>query len=783
MAAPPPVPERPPRPLGDLDAAPATDLVELAVAKLGGPAPSTRHKVRVSMREFLAFLAEFPGDTWQKRWDAADLNQPGRPVGEVADREELHQRRLNRGAGEAFAMRLIQPTLLAFRSYQFFYYARWFRAIAQDSLLEECCERIWQRPLSRGRLNTAVAEVCCALTVFGIDLRDLTPEALLYFSLQGRQHGVTMGSVPAHGAFGGTVLWPVLHEMGIFPKMAPTTLRGAITVGQRPIADLVDDHQLTNTPVRNLLVDYLTRRSVTMDYNSLQHLTSYLVPLFWKIIEEINPDQTDLRLDDEVVHAWRTRIATRPDGHPRQQLDAVLLGVRSLYLDLHSWAAAEPERWAHWVAPCPVRDDEFRAANRRRRRQKERIAARTRERQPLIPVLSAAVTDRWHELRTLLEAAQAVNLGKPFVHAGVQYQRTTSNHEIERNTRRNPPVRVINRDTGQLIRLTHDENQAFWEWAVIETLRLSGVRVEELSELTHLSVRNYQRPNGEVVALLVIAPSKSDHERVIPMSAELFHVIAQVIRRHLRNHGTVPIAARYDLHEKVWQDPLPYLFQGMFGAAHRAFSTSTLWKIIRRAVDRIVPAHPEFQGLQLSPHDLRRHFATELVNGGLPIHIGAALLGHVDIQTTRGYVAVFEEQIVARYQEFLDRRRAQRPETEYQPVDDDEWSEFQQHFGRRRVELGTCGRPYGTPCQHEHACLRCPMLSVDPRMLERLDELETDLMVRRKRANEENWLGEVEGIDLTLTFLRSKRQQAHRTIQSGTPGHTDLGMPALRREG
>src|SRR5204862_741124 len=28
-----------------------------------------------------------------------------------------------------------------------------------------------------------------------------------------------------------------------------------------------------------------------------------------------------------------------------------------------------------------------------------------------------------------------------------------------------------------------------------------------------------------------------------------------------------------------------------------------------------------------------------------------------------------------------------------------------EHFDKRKVELGTCGRPYGTPCQHEFACL------------------------------------------------------------------------------
>jgi hypothetical protein len=45
-----------------------------------------------------------------------------------------------------------------------------------------------------------------------------------------------------------------------------------------------------------------------------------------------------------------------------------------------------------------------------------------------------------------------------------------------------------------------------------------------------------------VVALLVIAPSKTDRERVIPMSAELFHVIAEIIRYHTRNGGSIPLA-------------------------------------------------------------------------------------------------------------------------------------------------------------------------------------------------------------------------------------------------
>ena len=39
----------------------------------------------------------------------------------------------------------------------------------------------------------------------------------------------------------------------------------------------------------------------------------------------------------------------------------------------------------------------------------------------------------------------------------------------------------------------------------------------------------------------------------------------------------------------------------------------------------------------------------------------------------------------------------------------------QRNFERRKVATGTCGRAFGTPCIHEHGCLRCPhALALDP---------------------------------------------------------------------
>ncbi|MFE7571445.1 recombinase [Streptomyces sp. NPDC057539] len=59
------------------------------------------------------------------------------------------------------------------------------------------------------------------------------------------------------------------------------------------------------------------------------------------------------------------------------------------------------------------------------------------------------------------------------------------------------------------------------------------------------------------------------------------------------------------------------------------------------------------------------------------------------------------------------------------------------------------------------------MLSINSKVVARLDELEEDLTARRKRAIEEDWRGEVEGLDLTLTFLRGKREQARRFERTG----------------
>ncbi|WP_006242226.1 hypothetical protein [Mycolicibacterium tusciae] len=161
-------------------------------------------------------------------------------------------------------------------------------------------------------------------------------------------------------------------------------------------------------------------------------------------------------------------------------------------------------------------------------------------------------------------------------------------------------------------------------------------------------------------------------------------------------------------------------------------------------------------------------FATDAVNNGLPLHIAAALLGHLNLDTTRGYTAVFPEHIVTAHQAFIERRRQLRPFEEAKVADDDEWADFEEHFLLRRVALGECHRPYGTPCVHEHACTRCRFLRVDPAQLGRINEMTENAEQRLVEAKDRAWLGEVAALEESIKHLRIRQSEAQQRLSHGS---------------
>jgi len=68
----------------------------------------------------------------------------------------------------------------------------------------------------------------------------------------------------------------------------------------------------------------------------------------------------------------------------------------------------------------------------------------------------------------------------------------------------------------------------------------------------------------------------------------------------------------------------------------------------------------------------------------------------------------------------------------------------------------------------------------DPAARGRLTEIIKNLADRISEARINGWLGEVEGLQVSLTAARAKVAALDRTTRNNAPGTADLGMPALR---
>ena len=255
-----------------------------------------------------------------------------------------------------------------------------------------------------------------------------------------------------------------------------------------------------------------------------------------------------------------------------------------------------------------------------------------------------------------------------------------------------------------------------------------------------------------------------------------------VSRLRAQNGGVIPLVERYDPHERVSSPPLPHLFQRKTrGWISNVISYNTVTKLLNLIVAHAGLTDAAGDSLRYTVHDFRRIFATEAVTGGLPVHIAARILGHTSLATTQHYLAVFQDDLIAAYRSYLAGRRSERPEVEYREPTTEEWQEFQDHFELRKVSLGTCGRPYGSPCQHEHACVRCPMLQVDQRQIPRLIEIVKNLEDRIEEAKMHGWAGEAEGLKVSLEAGRAKLISARRAAARPRATPIDLESPAVRR--
>ena len=713
----------------------------------------------------LDWLETFPGRSWQQRWLATGADRAGfgwadRVV--VAGRPVATTRRgeITGGAARLILLGALRPSyywLYQFRSRVLL--SRFPGLWDPDGFaaLDPICEGTERfTPLDR---SFAYNQLTRILVHNGGRLADITvADCIEAYRAQvgyaARQHG--------HW-------YLLLRQAGFLPAESPPTIWAASRRGQLSVEELVDGYQVACRPVRDLFVEYLHERQVAMDYTPLRQLATKLVLLFWRDLELHEPGIASLHLPDEVARRWKERLrhvryGNHRVGQLREDRNAILMAVRAFYTDLAHWALEDPSRWAAWAAPNPISGRDLLGQNKQRQRARARMHERTRTLAPILPVLVTTAEQRRDHAQRLLAAAQNAGPGEAFEVDGEQLTRLSLATDPARGGTGRPGVVHVNEAaTGTRRNLTLEEDDTFWAWAVIEVLRHTGIRVEELLELTHGSVVPYTLPTrGEVIPLLQITPSKTDRDRLLVISPELTDVLSAIIVRVRGGRERLPLVCRYDGAERLHSSPLPFLFQRPWGLSNHMLTPERVKKLLDRTVSASGLNGPDGHPARFTPHDFRRIFAAEAVSSGLPVHIAAKLLGHETLATTQAYVAIYDQDVIDHHRAFIARRRALRPSQEYREPTDAEWDEFLGHFERRKVELGVCGRAYGTPCEHEHACIRCPMLRPDPAQRGRLGEIIENLKARLTEAHQQGWLGEIEGVEASLAAANQKLAAVQR---------------------
>ncbi len=252
-AAPAPAPAAPPRPQRDLRRAPIEEIAQ--AVRTAWPTKSADNRWRRSRgtSDLLQYLSQFPGETWQDRWEASGFNEPGRPVSVLRSAPQ-DRSQIGTGAACLFCLRVIQPSLEAFRSNQFLYYGRRFLVAQDDPLLEKFWEQVQNTPVNPVHDGGALFDVAVALTTQGIALAELTPAALLHYAWECRRQGLVLGARGAGSRFPGPLAWQALHAMGHFPPQGPATLKAALLTGRLTVEEMVDRYPIRHAGVRHLLI-------------------------------------------------------------------------------------------------------------------------------------------------------------------------------------------------------------------------------------------------------------------------------------------------------------------------------------------------------------------------------------------------------------------------------------------------------------------------------------------------------------------------------------------------
>ena len=252
-------------------------------------------------------------------------------------------------------------------------------------------------------------------------------------------------------------------------------------------------------------------------------------------------------------------------------------------------------------------------------------------------------------------------------------------------------------------------------------------------------------------------------------------MLSAVICRIRDDAGAVPLAVTYDYHERIYGPPMPILFQHRVGLENRQISAPAIRKLLDLALAAARLTGTAGQPLRLIPHDFRRIFITDAFHER---HAAAHRPARRRARRHQHHHGL---------QGRLPRRSHQRPPRLHRPPPRVAPQQGIPAADRRgmggvprppaaRSRSATAAGPTA-PAASTNTRVRCPLLRPDPAQRPRLAGLCDNLQARIGEAEHEGWLGEAEGLKVSLAAAQHKLTQLDELARRRSAIH--LGMPGF----
>jgi len=473
-----------------------------------------------------------------------------------------------------------------------------------------------------------------------------------------------------------------LCSLGVFAR---TPRRGSTRHSRKRRLTASELVEIAQVPVRfrQIMVLYLETYEARVSdvYRTLRH-KSIALAHFWRFIGEHHPDVKRCsailprHVRDYIPYALaRARAVQRGPGageEVRPTAHSWLVELRTFFSDICAWATEADSPFAPFAPrTIPVTRHTFQGYGfeKARARTRARLTETVLELEREMPKIRAFALQQWKS---------AVAAPKIISSRGYPWS---------------------------------DEVDTFWDWALLELLVQSGVRIEEASELTTLDILRRSLPDKRIYYLLHIKPSKFDRARVIPIGDSLGRVLAEIIRyvKRFYNSASVPVCDHWDLAEKRPRPPAPYLLQGIRHPS--ATGIQTIRDRIRELSIRAEARRSDGSALVLLPHDCRRVFASEHLNNNTPVHVIQALLGHASPDTVMIYAKLYPSRLIEEYRKTVrGLYNAYYGEDGLKNPTAEEWNAFATNCNLRDMGTHICALPTGEYCANGLICLGCPQV-------------------------------------------------------------------------